>query len=159
MQHPAANSGFMGEDIADNELAKFGLGQLIFMEKILKLLKQYQADIILAIAIILISITAFNLGKISVLKQERTPITITEPVNSRQAIGNNGNVIQNSKLEPSTYNLTPSSVVASKNSTSKVYHFPWCPSASKIADKNKLTFATEAAAISAGFILAGNCTR
>lgn len=57
----------------------------------------------------------------------------------------------------STLNATP--VVASKNSTSKVYHFPWCPSASKIADKNKLTFATEAAAISAGYTLAGNCVR
>lgn len=113
----------------------------------------------MAITIVLISITAFNLGKISAYQQGKTPITITEPDNGKQTADRSGKETQNPKLTPNTYNLAPSSVVASKNSTSKAYHFLWCPSASKIADKNKLTFATEAAAISAGYTLAGNCTR
>jgi|SRR3989344_457261 len=126
---------------------------------LIKFLKTYQPDIILAIAIVLISITAFNLGKISVLNQQKTPITITEPgiangqgtMNSKSGIVNSKPTTSNQKLE--------TRVVVSKNSTSKVYHFPWCPSASKIADKNKLTFATEATAISAGYTLAGNCQK
>lgn len=130
------------------------------LAKFLKLVKTYQSDIILAITIVLISITAFNLGKISAYQQKKTPITITEPDNSKQLTDNNsGEGTQNSKLAPSTYNPAPSSVVASKKSTSKTYHFPWCPSASKISEQNKITFATEAAAISAGYTLAGNCTR
>lgn len=129
------------------------------MPHLIKFLKTYQADVILVIAIVLISITAFNLGKISVLNQKKTPITITEPGDRVQGIGYNQKSEDNLlNPRPSTPNPN-SSVVASKNSTSKIYHFPWCPSASKIADKNKLTFATEATAISAGYTLAGNCTR
>ncbi|MBI2063013.1 MAG: hypothetical protein HYT61_02100 [Candidatus Yanofskybacteria bacterium] len=127
------------------------------LAKLLKLVKMYQSDIVLTFVVIFISMISFNLGKISILHKQKLPITITEPVNSRQATGNNEKGIQNSKLEPSTYNLTPSFVVASKNSANKIYHFPWCPSASKITEKNKITFATETAAISAGYILAGNC--
>src|SRR3989338_7262575 len=127
------------------------------MPNLIKFIKQYQADVVIAVAVVLLSITAFNLGKVSVLNKGKTPITITQPVNSQQATVNGGEMIQNQKLKPSTYNLTHGSIVASKNSTSKVYHFPWCPSASKISDKNKITFASEAAAISAGYALASNC--
>ena len=125
---------------------------------LIKFLKTYQADIILALAVIFISVTAFNLGKISTLNKQKMPITITEPVNSKQITENSGEGVQNSKPATNNQKLA-TSVVVSKNSTSMVYHFPWCPSASKIADKNKLTFATEAAAISAGYTLAGNCTK
>ncbi|HTP57109.1 MAG TPA: hypothetical protein VMJ72_02435 [Candidatus Paceibacterota bacterium] len=50
-------------------------------------------------------------------------------------------------------------VVASKASTSKKYHFTWCPGASKIKAENQLWFPTAAAAESAGYTLAGNCTK
>ncbi|MBI2669625.1 MAG: hypothetical protein HYX20_00540 [Candidatus Yanofskybacteria bacterium] len=129
------------------------------LSKLYKFVKQYQSDIILAIAIVLISITAFNLGKISAYQQKKTPITITEPENKLQDLGSSQKQ-KNNPLNTKPSALNPNSpVVASKNSTSKIYHFPWCPSVSKIADKNKLTFSTEAAAISAGYTLAGNCTR
>ncbi|MDO8669072.1 MAG: hypothetical protein Q7K65_02135 [Candidatus Buchananbacteria bacterium] len=129
------------------------------LTKFLKFIKICQSDIILAITVVLISITAFNLGKISAFKQQKTPITITEPGDRVQGIGYSQK-LENNSLNPKPSTLNPNSpVVASKNSTSKVYHFPWCSSASKIADKNKLTFTTEAAAISAGYTLAGNCTR
>lgn len=113
---------------------------------LIKFLKQYQADIILTLAIVLISIMAFNLGKISATKQQHTPLTITEPVNP-------GISDENGQARAET------EVVASKASKSKLYHFPWCASGSKISDKNKVTFATEAAAISAGYTLAGNCKK
>ncbi|OGN05560.1 MAG: hypothetical protein A2831_03375 [Candidatus Yanofskybacteria bacterium RIFCSPHIGHO2_01_FULL_44_17] len=117
---------------------------------LIKFLKTYQADVVLALAIILISVTAFNLGKISAIKQQKTPITITQP---QTASTDN---LSEGHSETQTQN---SQVIASKNSTSKVYHFLWCASGSKISEKNKITFATEAAAISAGYTLAGNCQK
>lgn len=131
------------------------------LSKLPKLVKTYQSDIILAITVVLISIMAFNLGKISAFQQKKTPIKIIEPVDSGQFTEKSvvNSKSENPQLKTVNYKLETNSVVASKNSTSKVYHFPWCPSASKIADKNKLTFATETAAISAGYTLAGNCQR
>ena len=119
---------------------------------LIKFLKQYQADVILALAVILISVTAFNLGRISALNKQKAQITITQPESRIQNLGSN------QKSEP-VNSLNAGPVIASKNSSGKLYHFPWCSSASKIADKNKITFATETAAISAGYTLAGNCQK
>lgn len=113
--------------------------------------KQYQSDIILVIAIVLISATSFNLGKISALRNIKTPVTITQ---TREA-----NIFTSQKpsaaIQPTV--IRDQTIVASKNS--KLYHFTWCPGAVKIADKNKLTFINEAAAIAAGLTLAGNCSK
>lgn len=113
------------------------------MSKLITFIKTHQADIILIITVILISATAFNLGKASALKKQKTPITIAQPDESKT----------DSKALRSTQ------AIASKNSTAKVYHLPWCSGASKISEKNKIIFATEAAAISAGYTLAGNCKK
>ena len=45
--------------------------------------------------------------------------------------------------------------VASKNSTK--YHLPWCGSAKRIADKNKIWFASKAEAEATGRTPAANC--
>lgn len=130
------------------------------LAKFFKSVKTYQSDIILAITIVLISITAFNLGKISAYQQKKTPITITKPESANGLVTrDNGNSQNPERLGVGSRKLGVTQVFASKVSKSKVYHFPWCPGASKIADKNKLTFATETAAISAGYTLAGNCSR
>lgn len=119
------------------------------LAKFINFVKTYQSDIVLAIAIVLISVTSFNIGKLSVAGNKKTPITVTEPKTAQ--VG--------SQLEPKTYNLKPSFVVASKASKSRVYHFLWCSGASRIAEKNKITFPNEAAALAAGYTLAGNCTK
>lgn len=130
------------------------------LAKFLQLVKIYQADIILALAVVLISVTAFNLGKISAINKAKTPITITEPGDGVQGSGYSQRPGDSKSMNPKPSTLNPTSpVVASKNSTGKLYHFPWCSSGSKIAEKNKITFATEAAAISAGYTLAGNCKK
>ncbi len=130
------------------------------MENLTKFLKTYQADVILALVVILVSITAFNLGKISALQQQKTPISITGPgtANSLETMDYSNSENQNlPNTKHSTLNAV--SVVASKNSAGKVYHFPWCASGSKISEKNKITFTTEAVAIAAGYTLAGNCKK
>lgn len=122
------------------------------LTKFIQLVKTYQSDIVLALAVVLISVTAFNLGKLSVADDKKFPITISEPGSSEQILG--------SSPKSETRNLNANtSVVASKASKSKVYHFPWCSGASRISEKNKLTFPTETAALAAGYTLAGNCTR
>lgn len=130
------------------------------LTKIIKFVKTYQSDIVLALAIVLISVTAFNLGKLSVANDKKFPITITES-NTANSLGaiNGGDNTGSKKLAPRTYNPSPSFVVASKASKSRVYHFPWCSGASRISEKNKITFPTEATALAAGYTLAGNCSK
>jgi hypothetical protein len=118
--------------------------------KFIKLVKTHQADMVLVVAIVLISITSFNLGKMSVLKASKPSLTITQPENLAQ-IG------VKSSTSPKPTPIRDQTVVASKNS--KLYHFTYCPGASKIADKNKLTFPNETAALAAGLTLAGNCNK
>lgn len=48
-------------------------------------------------------------------------------------------------------------VVASKTSSSKKYHHPWCSSANRIKEANRLWFPTAQAAQAAGYTLAANC--
>ncbi|MEK7154052.1 MAG: hypothetical protein AAB792_00650 [Patescibacteria group bacterium] len=120
-----------------------------------QLIKPRQSDIVLAVTIILISVISFNLGKISSLNGQKAQIKITGGENAGQPEDTMGTF---ASPKPSTLNPN-SPVVASKNSKSKLYHFTWCPGASQIAEKNKITFVNEAAAIAAGYTLAGNCRK
>lgn len=127
------------------------------LPKFFELVKRYQADIVLAVAIILIAITSYNVGKIIAYRNIKSPITITEPRDIvRREVGQGSNQAANIQSAASPRDLT---VVASKKSSSKLYHFTWCPGAKQIAAANKLTFATESAATAAGYTLAGNCKK
>lgn len=124
------------------------------LSKLIQFIKTHQADLVLTIAVILISVISFNLGRISSFKSQKTPITVTEPSDSL-VVG----VAQDKKSVPKSIQHGDLTVAASKKSSAKVYHFSWCPGASKIAAKNKVTFPNEAAAITAGYTLASNCSR
>lgn len=50
-------------------------------------------------------------------------------------------------------------VVVSKASTSKRYHYTWCPGAKKIKEENKIWFNSAQEAESRGYALAGNCNQ
>ncbi|OGN14802.1 MAG: hypothetical protein A3J47_00280 [Candidatus Yanofskybacteria bacterium RIFCSPHIGHO2_02_FULL_43_22] len=122
------------------------------LSKILNQVKFYQKDIFLGFCIVLISVISFNIGRINAL--QKTPIKITDESNVYQA------TIANSTLK----NKTPipaqpkdPRVVASKSSTTKKYHFTWCPGAKQIKEINKIWFETDIAAQKAGYTLAGNC--
>ena len=120
------------------------------LSKLLNFVKTYQSDIILTVAIILITLVSFNLGKISALNSQKAQIKIMGGESTRGA-----RVI----LTPATPAMRDQTVVASKNSKGKLYHFTYCPGASMIAEKNKITFPNEVAAIAAGYTLAGNCQK
>jgi hypothetical protein len=124
------------------------------LSKLIQLVKANQSEIILALSIVAITVISFNLGKISALNIQKAGIKIVD--------GNKAETISRAYLSNSfskTASISDQTVVASKNSKTKIYHFTWCPGASKIAEKNKIVFANEAAAIAAGYTLAGNCRR
>jgi len=99
--------------------------------------KKNKAEIVLAVSIILISMISFNLGKVKAARD----------LNEKIRIYDSGEETSNIEFQ----------VVASVNSNK--YHFPWCSGTSTIKDSNKIVFENEAAAIAAGYILAGNCSR
>lgn len=95
----------------------------------------------LTLVIILVAVIAFGIGRLSVVGN-REPIKIEYNPEMTNAQG------------PMT-NENSAFIVASKNSSK--YHYAYCPGARQISEKNKLTFATPAAAEAAGYILASNC--
>ena len=126
------------------------------LAKIGNLVKKYNKDIFLGFCIVLISIISFNLGRINALN--KTPIKITDEgqANIYKATGTktNSNL---SKQKSVIQQPLDKRVVASKASTTKKYHFTWCPGAKQIKETNKLWFETDIVAQKAGYTLAGNC--
>jgi hypothetical protein len=117
------------------------------LAKIIEKVKEWQAELVLALATLLIAFLSFQAGKIQALNQ----LDSTAPT-----------VLEASLLKdlPVTETGTPAvnfPVVGSKNSDK--YHFLWCSGAGKISAKNKITFADEAKAQAAGYTLASNCQR
>jgi hypothetical protein len=117
------------------------------------------------IAIVLVAIIAFSLGRISGLQEKRPPVRILNSISN-----NNGEVKGVSTEEGAsektdsastsvTSGTSPSTssgqVVASKSGTK--YHYPWCAGAKQISEKNKITFDSIEAARAAGYTPASNC--
>src|SRR3989344_1317572 len=130
--------------------------------RLLEKIKEHQSDIILSAVIILITVISFQSGKISALKnREEAGIEIKEaPLGEvfKGAADNVGPLAGEAGLDNfKKIHIGIGTVIASKNSNK--YHFSWCAGASKISDKNKITFPTEAAAIAAGLTLASNCKK
>src|SRR3989344_4145223 len=122
------------------------------LSKILNQVKFYQKDIFLGFCIVLISVISFNLGRINALN--KTPIKITGEANVYQATAGNSVLNKPKAIPAQPRDLR---VVASKASTTKKYHFTWCPGAKQIKEANKLWFENESLAQKAGYTLAGNC--
>jgi len=127
------------------------------LPKIINLVKTYQSDIVLAICMIMLTVISFNLGKISASDSS---------VKQTASIERDGGSTTASIYSPSSPSSakkvathTDLSVVASKKSKSKYYHFTWCSGAKQINTANKITFASEQEAIAAGYTLATNCTK
>ncbi|MBI2617891.1 hypothetical protein HYW58_00315 [Candidatus Kaiserbacteria bacterium] len=103
-------------------------------------------DILVVLIIILIGSAGFGLGRLSALQDNVVPVTVIQQERSAQA----------SVSTASTAITAPSdSVVASKVGTK--YHFPWCPGAQQISEKNKITFISAEEARASGYTPAANC--
>lgn len=95
----------------------------------------------------------FGLGRLYGLGETTCALSLTNEIPQ----------VENIELSPSP-KMTPippkgqgarSEVTASRNGTK--YYFPWCAGISRIKDENKITFANESEAQSAGYTKAANC--
>ncbi len=131
-------------------------------------------DLFVILTIIFTSLAGFGLGRLSALEKNRDDIEIK----SAQIIrSNNGttNFIEkdlsektnsgNNDLTNQNIIMSASAMIALENSSSllvasksgKKYHFPWCPGALKITEKNKITFNSYEEARKSGYSAASNC--
>jgi hypothetical protein len=90
------------------------------------------------VAIFLVGISAFGLGRLSNLEEQRP-------------------IVQ--RIERAPINDAPlrmgGTIVASKRGSK--YHYPWCSGARSINEDNKVWFNSEEEARRAGYTPAGNC--
>ena len=126
-----------------------------YTEQILPLLSQIRAgfdlkeDTFIILAIILIGLAGFGLGRLSALEKKRESVQIQPADFTAKSV--------TALVNPAatTTATTKGFVVASKSG--QKYHFPWCAGASQIAEKNKIWFASFAEAQKAGYTPATNC--
>lgn len=130
------------------------------LSNLLNKIKSSQYHIFLVICIGLISFISYNLGQIEAL--EKTPIKISDkgiktvPDNLKADIFEATENIESYPVN--NQKKLDTRVVVSRASTSKKYHYTWCPGAKKINEANKVWFNSAQEAEVAGYTLAGNCS-
>lgn len=117
--------------------------------------KRHDRDLWLALCLALVAWSAYNLGYI---RGRRPPPSGASTGAMFRARADAAPARPQGSVAPRADHRDPR-VVASKSSSSKKFHFTWCPGASKIKEANRVWFPTETAAIAAGYTLAGNCAR
>lgn len=98
----------------------------------------------------LVGAGSFGLGRLSALESQKVPVTISypelEPASAVSSVPEVKNEITAAQSEK---------VVASKSGTK--YYFPWCATAQRILEANKVWFDSPEAAKKAGYEPAANC--
>lgn len=112
-----------------------------------------RTDIFIAAIIFLVGLSSFGLGRLSVLVQEKEKIRIEKsPAGLSQIKDINTKSLDKAVSQVSA---VQGKYVASKSGTS--YHLPWCPSATKIKEENKIWFNSKEEAEKLGYKPAVNC--
>ena len=116
-------------------------------------------ELYLAAVIVLVAVISFGLGRLSKIREEKTPITI-ETASSMSDIDEKTNgagiMLQHNSSTISSATSSSSKIfVASRNG--KKYYYAWCESANVIKEQNRVWFSTQAEAEKAGYQPAANC--
>lgn len=106
-------------------------------------------DVYVSLVIILTAISAFGLGRLSKTNLDGQGITIRYPEGDQTSR-------ETAAAPDAVSDVSQKTIFASKNGTK--YYFPSCSGAGKIKEENKIWFATEAEAQSAGFAKSSTCT-
>jgi hypothetical protein len=102
------------------------------------LLEKWLLEWGLPVIVLLVAIISFGLGRISAAEAQTRPITIGAATTTReQPLYSGGDI------------------VASRSGSA--YYYPWCSGATRIAERNKVSFKTEESARNAGYAPAKNC--
>lgn len=126
------------------------------LKKVKEKLKPIENDVVLVIVIILVALISFGLGRLSKIRENKTPITIENISGNISAsqIGDSGKNIPAPAVKPG-FTAEEKLYVASKSGTK--YHYPWCSGALNIKEENKIWFSSKEQAESAGYQPASNC--
>lgn len=104
----------------------------------------------LFLVVILAVMTAFGLGRLSVLMAPQSPVLVQNTASAALSVEAGGVGQAGTRLGP-----IEGAYVGAR--TGATYYFPWCAGALKIAPENRVWFMDEAAAQKAGYRAAGNC--
>ncbi len=134
-----------------------------FLYKIKHLILSNQEEVGVSLIIIFVALSSFFLGKYSVINGGvEEEITFRDEsvatAETKAVIKPVEKITKTTELNQGTSEqarLPDGQVVASKNGTK--YYLPWCGSAARILDKNKVFFASALEAERAGFAKASNC--
>src|SRR3989338_1722859 len=129
---------------------------LIMLSETIKLCKRLagwvktnNTELYLTAIIILVAVISFGLGRLSKIREEKTPITI-----ENAEIGESKPLLT-SNVDKTNSSATSKIFVASRNG--KKYYYAWCESANVIKEQNRVWFSTQAEAEKAGYQPAANC--
>ena len=120
------------------------------LAKLKNFVKNNSSDIFIVVAIILVALIGFGIGRLTAPKAVPIQIKNMEQASVEELIGEQ--VVPTSVGTPAGQ---AGKVVASKNSDK--YHLPECPGAKQISEENKIWFDSIEAAEKAGYKPAGNC--
>ncbi|NUQ57380.1 MAG: hypothetical protein HUT38_02765 [Candidatus Paceibacter sp.] len=110
-------------------------------------LKVNERDLFLAAVIVLVAAISFGLGRLSKIREEKTPIIIESASSTPD--------FDETRRSPVSTQAQDKIFVASKNG--KKYYYAWCESAQKIKESNRVWFATKEEAEKSGYEPAANC--
>jgi hypothetical protein len=108
-----------------------------------------QKDIYIGLVILFVGSASFGLGTLAKAKNEQTELKIYDLF--PEFITTSGGV---SSFQSASV-VQAGAFVASKSGTK--YHLPWCSSAGRIKEENKIWFQTKEEAEKAGYTPASNC--
>ena len=113
-------------------------------------IKTNNRELYLTVVIILVATISFGLGRLSKIREEKTPITIENVATSTEIIANTTN------SQRATLTVGANKIfVASRNG--KKYYYAWCDSAKVIKETNRIWFSTKDEAEKSGYQPAANC--
>src|SRR3989344_7946965 len=124
------------------------------LTKIRSFVQTYNTELFLVLVFLLLGLIGFGIGRLSLvgegsgayeLRVESTPVSAEEVV---QAIKGATLVEEGSTREPTN-------IVGNKNS--HIFHLSTCSGAKRMAEQNKVYFASIEEAVNAGYRPAGNC--
>lgn len=115
-----------------------------------------EGDTVTVLLIVLVGLSSFGLGRLSVEHVSKEPIRVDffDQATGKEPIpGSLTTAAAAAAAKAASTN--PDAVVASKNGTK--YHYLWCPGAKQISEANKITFNSAEEARAAGYEPAANC--
>ena len=118
-------------------------------KRIIGWIKTNERDLFLTVVIILVATISFGLGRLSKIREEKTPITIENVATSTE-------IAIKANDQPATLTVGKDKIfVASRNG--KKYYYAWCESANVIKEQNRIWFSTKEEAEKSGYEPAANC--